>query len=385
VADALVLRGGTVLGPTGWMPECDVQVADGRVTAVGPRLTTRAAAAIDARDRLIVPGFIDVHVHGAGGVMFEEGYEEGAARISALLPQFGTTGIAATVAALPPDRLRTAVQAIARAAPRCTGARLLGIHLEGPFLNARCAGAQHGGWMRAPSLQELDALQACSGGMIRLVTLAAELPGALDFIRAVRRRGVAVSLGHSEASEDEVVAAIDAGAQHVTHLFNAMAPLHHRAPGLVGSALTDDRLSVELIADGVHLHRRAIDIALRCKPPEKVVLVSDGVAAVGMPEGEMELFGVPCVARDAVRVQATGRLAGSRLTLDQALRNLHAWFPALPLERLLAAASAAPAALLGWDDRRGRVAAGVAADLVALTPSLEVGVTIVAGRVVYGA
>ena len=145
-----------------------------------------------------------------------------------------------------------------------------------------------------------------------------------------------MALGHSEASEDEVLAAVAAGATHVTHLFNAAAPLHHRAPGLVGTALTDDRLSVELIADGVHLHRRAIDIALRCKPPDSVVLVSDGVAAVGMPDGELELFGVPCVASDAVRVRASGQLAGSRLTLDRAVRNLRDWFPAAPLERWLA-------------------------------------------------
>ncbi len=385
MTDALVVRGGTVLTPTGWMPDCDVQVERGRVCAVGPHLSGLAAEAIDARGRLVAPGFIDVHVHGAGGAMFEDGRDGAVEQIRSVLPRFGTTGIAATIATLPPDRLRAAVEAIARSGPRRGGARILGIHLEGPFLNPRRAGAQVAAHMRLPSVDELDALQACGAGMIRLITVAPELPGAIDFIAAMPARGVAVGHGHSEAAEDAVLAAIAAGATHVTHLFNAAAPLHQRAPGLVGTALTDERLSVELICDGAHLHWRAVDIALRCKPTDKVVLVSDGVAAVGMPAGDLELFGVSCVAGDAVRVKATGQLAGSRLTLDRALRNLHAWFPAAPSERLLAAATAAPAALLGRSDRVGTLVPGADADLVVLTPALEVAVTICAGRVVYRA
>jgi N-acetylglucosamine-6-phosphate deacetylase len=384
VADALVLRGGTALSPTGWRPECDVHVAGSRVVALGKDLRAPGAEAIDARGHLVAPGFIDVHLHGACGAMFEEGRVEGVEHIGAQLSRFGTTAIAATLAALDPDRLRAAVRAIAGAPRREGGARILGIHLEGPFLNPRRAGAQAAAWMRDPSVEEIDALQAVSSGMIRLVTVAPELPGALEFIAAMRARRIAVALGHSEASDEQVGAAVAAGAQHVTHLFNAAAPFHHRAPGLVGSALTDDRLSVELIADGVHLHQRAIDIALRCKPPEKVVLVSDGVAAVGMPDGAvLDLFGLPCVAGAAVRVRATGQLAGSRLTLDRALRRLRGWFPAVPLERLLAAVSAAPAALLGAGDRVGAIAPGQDADLVVLTPALEVAVAIGAGRVVH--
>jgi N-acetylglucosamine-6-phosphate deacetylase len=384
VSDALVLRGGTVLAPTGWLPECDVAIAHGRVAAVKRGVDAGAAESIDARDLLVVPGFVDVHVHGAGGAMFEDGREEAAEHISSVLAPFGTTGLTATIAALPPEQLRAAVEAVARAAPRCAGTRLLGIHLEGPILNPRRAGAQRAESMRAPSVAELDALQDCSGGMIRLLTLAPELPGALELIAAARRRGIAVALGHSEATEQDVLSAIAAGATHVTHLFNAAAPMHHRAPGLIGTALTDDRLSVELIADGAHLHRRAIDLALRCKPAAKVVLVSDGVAAVGLPDGEMELFGTPCIAAEAVHVRATGQLAGSRLTLDAALRNLRAWFPDVPLERFALSASAASATLIARHDRIGAIAAGYDADLVALTPALDVALTIIAGHVVYG-
>jgi N-acetylglucosamine-6-phosphate deacetylase len=187
-------------------------------------------------------------------------------RICAALPQFGTTGIAATIAALPPDALRDAVQAIARTAPRVSGARILGIHIEGPFLNPQRAGAQQAAWMRAPSRSELESLQASSGGLIRLLTLAPELPGSLELIGIARALGIAVALGHSQATEEEMLSAIDAGASHVTHLFNASAGLHHREPGLVGTALTDDRLSVELIADGARLDVQVRNLAGRGGP-----------------------------------------------------------------------------------------------------------------------
>lgn len=384
MSDGLVLRGGTVLTPGGWLPECDVQIAGGRIVAVGEPAGT-VHIEIDARGHLVVPGLLDLHVHGAGGAMFEDGRDDAVARIRALLPRFGVTGIMATIATLPREPLRAAVTAIARAPAGGGGTRLLGIHLEGPFLNPRRRGAQDAASMRAPSLDEVEALQRASGGMIRLITLAPELPGALELIAALRGQGIAVAIGHSEAAEEQVLAAVAAGATHVTHLFNAAAPLHHRAPGLVGTALTDDRLSVELIADGIHLHRRALDVTMRCKPPGRVVLISDGVAAVGLPDGELELFGVPCVANDAVRIRATGQLAGSRLTLDRAVRNLRDWFPAAPLERWLGAASAAPAAVVGLGDRVGAIASGYDADLVVLTRALDVAVTVVRGRIVHRA
>ena len=382
MADALALRGARVLRPTGWEEDCDVQVADGRIAAVGPGVATGDDTAVDVRGHMVVPGFFDLHVHGAGGAMFEDGSADAVERISSALARNGTTALLATLAALPPDQLRTAVTTIARAAPRCSGARVAGVHLEGPFLNPACAGAQRAAWMRAPSVEEFDALQAGSGGLIRLVTVAPELPGAPAFIRALRARGVVIALGHSQASEDEVLAAVAAGATHVTHLFNAAAPLHHRAPGLVGTALTDDRLSVELICDGVHVHRRAVDIALRCKPPDKVILVSDGVAAVGMPPGDVELFGGPCVAGDAVRVRATGQLAGSNATLDRTLRLLHEWFPDRPLERWIDWATVAPRRLLGLAGPG--IAPGAPADMVVLTQELAVITTICAGRLLEG-
>ena len=385
MTDSLVLRGGTVLTAAGWADECDVHVAGGRIAAVGRGGSAGAAAVVDARGLRVVPGWIDVHVHGAGGAMFEDGREDGIECISRTLAASGTTALVATLAALPPDRLRAAVAAIARAAPRCTGARIVGIHLEGPFINPRRAGAQDAASMRLPSVDELDALRTASGGMIRVITVAPELRGATEFIAAARARGLIVALGHSEANEEECAAAIAAGASHVTHLYNAMPPLHHRAPGVVGTALTDDRLSVELICDGHHVLRVAIDIAMRCKPAGKVVLVSDGVAALGMPDSELDLFGTACVVGDAVRVKSSGALAGGRVGIDQGLRNLRQWFPALPLERVLACATAAPAALLGLRDCGAVVQPGHAADLALLNERLGVAVTVCRGRIAHHA
>ncbi|MDX2165415.1 MAG: amidohydrolase family protein, partial [Deltaproteobacteria bacterium] len=185
-----------------------------------------------------------------------------------------------------------------------------------------------------------------------------------------RRRGVDVGRGHSPASADQVAAALAAGAPHVTHVFNAMGGLHHRAPGLPGVALTADELAVELIADGVHVDRRVVDLAWRCKPRERLVLVSDGVAAVGEADGPRTLFGAACLVTDAVRRADTGQLAGSRIALADAVRNVARWCPRLPSADIVRAASSWPAASVGLDERAGTLAVGAPADLVLLDREL---------------
>ena len=377
---ALLVRGGRVLGADGWRGDCDVRVEAGLVAGVGRGLAVGDGAAIDARECLVAPGFVDLHVHGAGGAMFEDGDRDGVRRIRATLAAHGTTAALATVAALPPDGLRRAVACIAAAIGESVGARLLGIHLEGPFLNPRRGGAQRPDWMRDPSIDELEALQAAAGGHIRLLTVAPELPGALELIRHARRRGIVVALGHSEASAAQVEAAVSAGATQVTHCFNAMAPFHHRDVGLAGVALLDDRLRVELIADGAHVEARALALALRCKPSGGWILVSDGVAAVGQGPGPLQLFGTACLAGDAVRQADGGRLAGSCIALADAVRNLHAWMPDQPLAAILQAASSLPATAVGCGDRCGTLAHGRAADLVVLDHALGVRAVLVGGR-----
>jgi N-acetylglucosamine-6-phosphate deacetylase len=379
--DRVLIRGATLLTPGAGATPTDVMIADGLVRPVGDGDVT-GVAEVRRAGLIIAPGFIDVHVHGAGGDVFEAGDVEANARISARLARYGTVGILATMAALPAEALRRAVAAIAAVQGHEPGARILGIHLEGPYLNPRRCGAQKGAWMRAPSIEEFDGLQRLAGGAIRLLTVAPELEGALSFIRGVRARGVTVALGHTEASAAEVEAALTAGVTHVTHLCNAMAPLHHRAPGPIGVALTEDVLSVEVICDGHHLDPRIVDLVFRCKPRDRIVLVSDGVAA-GMPDGQHELFGVSCVVRDGtIRTTADGQLAGSCLTLDIAVRNVKHWQPGLALEEILACASAVPARAVGLVEQSAAAARGPT-DLAILTADMRVAATVVSGRFVW--
>jgi len=380
---SLLVRNGTVLLPGGLAPQTDVRIVDGLVDRIGPALPAGGADVLDAAGALVAPGYVDVHVHGAGGAMFEQGDPAAVAAITGTLPRYGVTACLATIATLAPAPLRAAVAAVAEAAATAPGARLLGIHLEGPYLNPRCAGAQDVAAMRPASIEELDDLHDLCGERIRLVTLAPELPGAAAFIAAARARGIAVSLGHSDATAAEVQTALAAGATHVTHLFNGMRALHHREPGIAGTALTEDALSVELVCDGHHVAPRMVDLAFRCKPPGQIVLVSDAAGALGLPDGAYEMFGVRCViAGGTARIGTDGPLAGSCLGLDQAVRNLRRWLPTLPVTHVLEAASAAAARVIDARDA-GTIAAGRTADLVVLDAALEVVATVCRGRVVW--
>jgi N-acetylglucosamine-6-phosphate deacetylase len=380
---SILLASGDVVTREGVCRGLDVRVADGVIAEIGRSLSRRGPC-IEAGGLLVAPGFFDVHVHGAGGAMCESGSPQELLTISDTLARFGTTSFLATMATLPAETLRQAVEAVAAAAGHEQGARIAGIHLEGPYLNPRRAGAQAVPWMRAPSIEEIDELQRLSGGRIKLITVAPELEGALPFVSAMRERGVRVSAGHSDATADQMRAAVAAGVTHVTHLFNAMRELHHREPGIVGAALTNDALSTELICDGHHLHPTTVDLALRCKPPGKVVLVSDAVGALGMPEGTYEMFGLRCViSHGCVRLADGGQLAGSCLTLDQAVRNVRAWRPEMPLEALLHCASWAPARVIGVDGAIGTLEPGKRADLTLLNEQLEVVRTFCGGREVW--
>lgn len=381
VPDAILIRNGTLVLPDALRPGTDLRVEGGVIGRIGPSLPGAGARVIEAEGRLVAPGFVDLHVHGAAGAMLEDSGVAGVERISATLARYGTTSFLATLGALSPAALREAVEVIAACRGQEPGARLAGIHLEGPFLNPWRRGAQSGTAMRPPSIEEFDELQDLSGGFIRMVTVAPELEGALSFIEAVRARGVSVAVGHTEATESEMAMAVAAGVTHVTHLFNAMRQWHHRDPGVVGVALTDDGVSVDLVCDGHHVAPRAVALAVRCKPPGRLVLASDAVAAVGVPDGEMNVFGARCViAGGAVRRKDGGQLAGSCLTLAEAVRNLHAWHPELPIHRVLSMAALAPAQAGGLAPACGTLAVGAPADIVVLNEDLSVALTLCQGR-----
>jgi N-acetylglucosamine-6-phosphate deacetylase len=342
---------------------------------------------VDVGERLCAPGLVDLHVHGGDGSQVNaddagEG-ERAVRRIAAFHARHGTTALLPTTVSDTPARTLASVRGVAAAwsRPSSDGARVLGVHLEGPWLSPARRGAQDPDALRPFHPDELAGLLAAAGGSLRLVTLAPEVPGAEAAIAALRAHGVVVSLGHTDADFDTATRAIAQGARHVAHLFNAMSPMEHGAPGMVGAALASREVSVELIADGEHVHPAVLGIAFRTA--HRPVLVTDATAAAGLADGPYRLGGLDVVLRGR-RVTLAGDervLAGSALTMDAALRLMvHA--AGVPLGEALAAASAHPAAVLGRHDL-GRLAAGAAADLVILDERLRAVATMVAGRVVH--
>jgi len=329
---------------------------------------------------IVSPGLVDLQVNGGFGL--EVGADAGALRaLAARLPSTGVTTFLPTAVSSRAADYRALAAAFA-SARGAAGARMPGLHLEGPLLSPGRAGAHREAEIAAARATLDDVLDdLLATGDVRLVTVAPEQPGALTLIGRLRQAGVVVSVGHSDATFEQAVAAIDAGATLTTHLYNAMSPLHHRAPGVVGAALTDDRVTVMLIADGVHVHPAALNVALRAKGPERIALVTDAIAAAGAPPGRFALAGVEVISDGKSARLADGTLAGSTLTMDRAVRMISGVAGAR-LEDALAMASSVPAAAIGLADT-GRIAVGRSADLTLWSAALEVTATIVAGAIAF--
>ncbi len=362
-----VLAASRVVTPTGVLAPGLVETEGGRITSVVP--TTGPVP-----DRVLVPGFVDLQVNGVDDVDVGEADEAGWDRIDGLLAAQGTTSWLPTLVTRPWDEYAPRLEAAARAQAR-TGARpaILGVHMEGPFLGGRL-GAHRPSAVVAPEVDRVEALPP----VVRLVTLGAEVPGAVAAVKTLCGRRVLCAVGHSDATHEQATAAIDAGARLVTHGYNAMSPLHHRDPGVVGAFLTDDRVTVSLIADGVHVHPTALDVAFRCKPDGRIVLVTDAVAWRG-PGAER--LGVVHDG-DAPRL-GDGTLAGSSLTMDAAV-GFVVDRVGISLERAVRAGSTTPATLLGLHDR-GALTVGRRADVAALDPhTLRCTETWIGGVQVHG-
>ncbi len=354
-----------------------VGVQGDRVAALGEGSPPGPAQRVGA---IVCPGFVDIHLHGGFGHDLSEGAPALAAVSAGLVRHGCTTYLPTTVTAPWAQTLQTARAFAAAVASPPAGARPAGIHLEGPFLNPKRAGMQPTAAMRPPDMEAAAELDAAGDGAVRTVTLAPELPGGLELARFWARRGVAVSMAHSDATYDEARRAAAAGVSRVTHCFNAMSPLHHRAPGLVGAALDLEDLRVEAIADGVHLHPAVLRLLWRVKGWEAVCLVSDAMAGAGASDGTYPFGGARVTVRDGQARLADGTLAGSVLTLDRAVRVAAA--AGIPAREAVGMASLAPAEAVGLRDC-GRIAPGARADLVALDPQLEPVWTMVGGRVAW--
>lgn len=368
------LAGRTLL-PDGAFIESTVHVEGNRIADVRVGADTRADIVAAG---WIVPGSIDLQVNGGFG--FDLSVDaRSVASLAAKLPATGVTSFLPTLVSAPLESYPRLLRDLEQAARMTHGTQILGVHLEGPYLNPKRAGAHNPDYLRAPAMNKIE--QWAGSPNVRLVTLAPELPGALDLITHLRARGIVVSAGHSDASYAEAIAAFGSGVSWGTHLFNAMSPFAHREPGLAGALLSSD-VPCGLIVDGIHAHAAAVKMAWRAKGSRGLTLVTDAMSAMGMPPGRYSL-GDRSVIVDATSARLdNGTLAGSILQMDSAIRNMIA-FTGCSLAEAITMASTTPARVIGVDDRKGRIAPNFDADLVVLDESLHVELTLVGGQVLY--
>ena len=367
---AWLLTGGRVVTPEGALSNAWVHVHGDAIASVGDDRPEVDAPVFDLEGAWLLPGLVDLHMHGGGGHSVADSREamEGAV---AFHRRHGTTATLVSLMTAPVDDLSEQLSWASQLVRRgpAPGGHVLGSHLEGPFLSPTRAGAQNPAHIIAPDRVVLDRLVAAADGGLRMVTLAPELDGAIALIAPLRRLGVIVAMGHSDATFEEASAAIRAGANHATHLFNAMPPLHHRAPGLVGAAL-EAGIPCELINDGHHLHPAVVGLVARVISCP--VLVTDAIDASGVGDGTFVLGGQEVrVHEGEARLTSTGSLAGSTLTMSEALRRA-VQHSGLSVEQASAAASANPARALGLEASIGSIAPGRRADLVMLDDDLQV-------------
>jgi len=376
----LYLHHAAIVTPSQRIDDGAVLIGDARIVAVGDAACPPGAQVIDASGLFLAPGFVDLQLNGAFGLDFTAAPET-IWDVAARLPQYGVTAFLPTIVTSPPEISEAAQAALLKGAPSgVVGATPLGLHVEGPFLNPAKRGAHNPNYLRLPDVKAVEDWWPDRG--VRLVTLAPELPGALEMIRCLAERGVIVSAAHSMATAEEAQAGFEAGLRYGTHLFNTMPALDPRAPGLAGALLADGRVSVGLIADGIHLHPAVVALTWQAKGPHRLNLVTDAMAALGMPSGHYQLGDFEVTVDASSARLADGRLAGSILSLDQAVRNLIA-FTGCSISDALSTVTTTPARMLGLSHGRGQIAPGFIADLVLLTRDLRVAAAMVSGRIVF--
>ncbi|MGA9671956.1 MAG: N-acetylglucosamine-6-phosphate deacetylase [Terracidiphilus sp.] len=371
---------------TNLIPRPLVEIEDGQIASIRTRETGELGGhdrVLDYPGAILAPAFLDVHIHGAAGHDVMEGTPEALNTIGRFLATHGTGSFLATTVTASMDTTLRALSGLAKlleqrpTAPK-DAARAIGIHLEGPFLSHAKRGVQPAEHLLTPDIGVFDRFCEAAEGHIRLMTLAPELPGAVELAAHATARGVRVSLGHSDATAAETKAAIAAGAMSATHTFNAMRPLDHREPGILGTVLTTDSLFAELICDGIHTAPEMVKIWWRSKGPERAILVTDAMSAAGMPDGEYQLGGF-AVQVASGKATARGVLAGSVLTLDRALANF-VGFTGAPLEQALRLLTVNPAAMTGFADQAGSLGVGKVANLVAVDGAGRLTASIMNGK-----
>jgi N-acetylglucosamine-6-phosphate deacetylase len=366
------------LTPAAEIADAGILIRDGVIETIAARESMalpEGAQEISATDSTAIPGFVDVHIHGAGGHDVMEGTPEAMRAVTRTVATHGTTSTVATTVTASADATLRSVADIAeyiceQHESEDARAEVLGIHFEGPFISSVRRGVHPSEFLRLPSAEFLDQLVHAAAGHASILTIAPELLGAMPCIDAARKAGMVVAVGHTDATYEQTRAAIAHGARHAVHVYNAMRPFSHRDSGVIGAVLTSPEVSAELIADGVHVDEAAMRLLLQAKGAGHVILVSDGISATGMPDGKYQLGNFEVTVSGGVCRNAEGKLAGSTLTLDRALRNIVALGASLgDAVRML---TLNPATLLGLEFKKGALRAGADADIVLLDEGLHV-------------
>jgi N-acetylglucosamine-6-phosphate deacetylase len=384
-----LIRGGRILTPQQTLENSVLVIEDGRIAAIEPARQVSPSPdegrVVEAGGLWVTPGMIDVHVHGAVGCDTMDATPEALQKMGEFFLRQGVTSyLPTTITSSPEATWRAIDNAVRYNQDGGPGARPLGLHLEGPYLGYKNRGAQPPDWLRSPDPAEYR--RWFETGFIRLVTLAPEIPGALELIRDGAGEGVRFSAGHTEASFAQMRQAADAGLTQATHTFNGMAGLHHREPGTVGAILTDDRIFAEVIADGIHLHPAVLGLVFRAKGPARTLLVTDAMRAAGMEDGDYDLGGQTVTVADGIARTAAGGLAGSTLTMRQALQNALRFgqeTAGLTLNDALTMATAAPAEALGLGGRKGTLQPGADADLLLMDAGFNIVHVLVGGSLIW--
>jgi len=378
LAEALTIANCTAVLPKAVVPACNILIAEGRIVALGPEVDPQGEV-VDAGGLIALPGFVDAHVHGAAGHEFNEASEEGAAAILRAHARFGTTALLAAVHTDSPERMLAAIENLAALAEPEDGAALLGIYVEGPFLNPQYCGAQPTDFILPPDLDLFVKMHEVARGRMRVFALAPEIPGAREIIRAAVQRGVRVSMAHTNATYAQVKEAVAQGLSQVTHLFNGMRGLHHREPGAAGAGLLINELDVEMIADGIHVVPEVVSLAIRSKGPERVLLISDALGPTGLPPGRYQFAGQPVAVSEGRATLVDKGIPLSVCTAARAFANVGEW-TGLPLPDLARMACLNPARIAGCAERKGALQVGCDADIALMDSHYEVRTVYLRGR-----
>jgi N-acetylglucosamine-6-phosphate deacetylase len=373
-----LIHAGRALTPTTEITDAGIMIREGVIEAIGPRSSMSLPAGaleIQATSKTAIPGFLDIHIHGAGGRDVMEASSDALRAVTRKVAEFGTTSLLATTVTASPDDTCRAVEGIAKyitqqhVSPE-SRAEVLGIHFEGPFISKERRGVHPPRWIQLPSADLLERFLQAAAGNARVMTIAPEVLGATPCIDAAKKAGLVVSMGHTDANYEQARFAISRGVRSATHTYNAMRPFSHRDPGVIGAVLTSPEINAELIADGVHVEEGAMKLLLQAKGAERVILVSDGLSATGMPDGKYMLGDFEVIVSNGVCRNAAGILAGSTLTLDRALRNIVNL--GVPLPNAVRMLTLNPASLLGIEFKKGSLRTGADADVLLLDEGLRV-------------